>query len=258
MKTRLSCLVLLALAVAPAFAQTPVDETRPASVTATVSIETISGTVRVFGWDRPEVKVTGTLGKGVEALEVEGSLDRITIEVRYPSHSVRDAGGADLEIRVPRGGSVEVETVSSSVDVEDVEGRLSLQNVSGTITVKGEPREVEATVVSGTIRVMLAAPLALGEFETVSGNIEMDGDVAPNGRLDFQAVSGNIRLRLPASVSAEIDASSFSGGISNDFGAEVKKTSEYLPSKEMSFTAGRGGARIELETLSGKIEISKK
>ena len=59
-KTGLILLAALA-AAAPLWADEPVDERRPLSSTGAVEIEMISGTIKVIGWDRSEVEITGRL-----------------------------------------------------------------------------------------------------------------------------------------------------------------------------------------------------
>ena len=58
---------LLAAAAAPAFAATPIDETRPLAADGRVSIENLKGRIVVRAWDRPEVHIGGTLALGGHA-----------------------------------------------------------------------------------------------------------------------------------------------------------------------------------------------
>jgi DUF4097 and DUF4098 domain-containing protein YvlB len=253
--------VALVAATGLALAERSVEETRPASPDGIVEIETISGTIVLIGWDRDEVRVTGTLGEGIDRVDISGDRDRISIEVEYLDHDHDRGhrrhysyGGADLEIHVPRDNQVEVETVSADIRASDHSGELELESVSGRIRIQGSPREVEAATVSGEIEVA-TDKLRSGDFQTVSGSIDVNADLASGGDFDFEAVSGDIVLRVPAGVSASFDISSFSGSIQNDFGHKPEKTSQYLPSTELSFSVGGGGARVSIETLSGRVRV---
>jgi DUF4097 and DUF4098 domain-containing protein YvlB len=251
-------LLTIAAAAGIALAQEKVDQRRPASSTAQVSISNIAGSVTVSGWSRDEVQVTGTLGRGTEGLEITGDQDRLKIEVRLPrSNEHGDVEGSDLTVHVPAKGRLSVSTVSATIDLAEFDGDASLQSVSGTVRVKTAPDSLEATNVSGTIEVSADEPLHDGEFKTVSGDIEVSGDLGSTGKFKFNTVSGSIVLRLPKSASADVTASSFSGRIENDFGAEPKRTNPHLPSTELSFTVGGGGARVSLSTLSGRIKITQ-
>src|SRR5690606_10671413 len=67
-----STLALACLAAFPALAGTPIDQTRPMDPRGRSEIENLKGRVEVRAWDRQEVKVTGTLGDGVEKFSLEG------------------------------------------------------------------------------------------------------------------------------------------------------------------------------------------
>ena len=71
----------------PALAATPIDQTRPLDPRGRVEIDNLKGRVEVRAWDRPEVKITGSLGAGVEKLSVEGDRGALHIEVKYPNRA---------------------------------------------------------------------------------------------------------------------------------------------------------------------------
>jgi predicted membrane protein len=71
-------------------------------------------------------------------------------------------------------------------------------------------------------------------------------------------MSGSIDLFLPADVAADFDVSTFSGSIRNDFGPAARRTSEYIPGKELSFTSGKGGARVVAKSFSGAVNLRKR
>ena len=69
------------------------------------------------------------------------------------------------------------------------------------------------------------------------------------------SVSGTITLKIKPPVNADFDIESFSGDIENCFGPKSRDTSKYTPGSELNFTQGSGGARVEIETLSGEISV---
>src|SRR3989449_3250670 len=99
----------------------------------------------------------------------------------------RDAGKADLEVRVPRRAAVWVKTATADIAVEGVDGTLDLNSVSGTIHVVGTPQDVTA--------------------ETMDGSVEIAGGT---GRVRVKTVSGGILLR---GASEDLGASTLSGTI---------------------------------------------
>jgi DUF4097 and DUF4098 domain-containing protein YvlB len=282
----------LAVAALPAPAQQRVDEKRPASKDGAVEIRNVAGSVRVAGWDRAEVAVTGTLGKGTERLEFSGSGNRTLVKVILP-HAAHHVDGSDLEVKVPAGSTLEVETVSADISVDKVNGSVNLESVSGGITVGGEPKEfnvktvsgevavtatsapgraksvsgsvtlqgvsgaVEASSVSGSL-VVKGGEVSKVEMETTSGSIQFDAQLAKGGRLEAKSMSGSVDLILPVGVAADFDVTTFSGEITNDFGPPARRTSEYGPGKELSFSTGGGGARVVAKSFSGSVYLKKR
>ena len=274
MKKVLLALLVAAAVALPTSAQTRVDEVRQVAADATVTVENISGSLRLTGWDRAEVHVTGTLGRGLEKVEITGSASRLDIRVVYPQ-DCHDCGGADLELKVPAGCRLEVSTVSADIDADQLKGEVRLetvsgelavtasspslrvQTVSGDLTVRGAGQRLDAETVSGTLSATVST-LVDGQLETVSGEIRIEADLAGNGRLEAQTVSGDVELRVPGSVGAEFDVRTFSGSIGNDFGQEARRTSEHGSGRELRFTNGSGAARVSIKTLSGDVRILKR
>ncbi|MFL7955448.1 hypothetical protein ACKAWT_02485 [Xanthomonas vasicola] len=93
----LSLLLLAAFCAMPAAAQTAVKQSHPLERGGRVELENIAGSIRVRGWDRDEVALTGSLGEG-QRLQVDESFNRLHFEVIYPRNS-RNRKGAELELR---------------------------------------------------------------------------------------------------------------------------------------------------------------
>ncbi len=182
--------VLLAMVTAalPALAQQRVDEKRPASKDGVVEVRNVAGSVKVTGWDREEVAVTGTLGKGTERLEFSGNGNRTLVKVVLPQSS-HHVDGSDLEIKVPAGSTLDVETVSADIAAEKVSGSLRLQSVSGEVTAGGEPKDFNVKTVSGQVTV--TATSAPGRAKSVSGAVTLRGVV---GTVEASSVSGEVSV----------------------------------------------------------------
>lgn len=286
--------MLLALAmVAVVHAERSVDQTIPADPQVEIEIEIVSGSLRISGWDRNEVHIRGEIGDDVEELYVAGRGSRISIELDVPERRFgRVEIDADLELRVPFGARLDVETVSSGIEVEGLTGRLDLSTVSGSIEVSGAPDLVDAESVSGSIRVegartaivaesvsgtvtvegvadrieassvsgsieVKASTVTRGDLESVSGTVLFEGGLAPNARLDVSSHSGSVRLYLPSDVSASFDLSTFSGNVDSEFGGTARRESRHAPGKTMDFVTGSGSAEVSVESFSGNVSIRK-
>ncbi len=290
MKRIAAIVVLLAVALAaPASAQRKVDEVRPLNPDGSVEIDNLAGSVHVVGWGNSQVEVTGVLGKNVRDIEISGDEQEIEIYVDVPEHA--DDLESELTIRVPINAMVDVETVSATVQVEGVTGPVDVESVSGSVKIADRPRELSVETVSGEIAVAFASAstdlasvsgsitvddaagqldaetvsgdidvkqglLDSASFETVSGSITFLADISGRGELDIESMSGAVTLAVSPGISAEFDISTFSGEINNAIGPEARRTNQYTPEKELSFTTGGGGAQISLETFSGAVTIT--
>ena len=282
-----SILALACIAAFPAFAATPIDQSRPLDPRGRVEIDNLKGRVEVRAWDRPEVKITGSLGAGVEKFSVEGDERSLRIEVKYPNRA-RNTEPTMLIVQVPLQAELEVGTVSADIDVHGVAPReLSLESVSGDISANGAPRRASVESVSGDLALTfnsgdveasaVSGDLTLGgrltgevSVETVSGNMRVDskgerlrrlsvetvsGDadlkvaLQPDGEISMESVSGDLTLTVPRDLSAQVTGESFSGDLSAP-GAKIERE-EYGPGSSFHTRYGAGKGDVRIETFSG-------
>ncbi len=279
-----------ALLATPLVAQERVDERRAAARDGRVEIENPAGSVTVIGWDKAEVAVTGTLGQGAEGLSLSGGGRTTRIEVESAHNPFGTL--SDLEIRVPNGSRVEVQSFAAEIKVSEVKGGVHASTVKGDISVTGAAKEVELETVSGSLEISgsptrvraqsvngrvaihgasgdIEASTVNGELlfdggscescqlETVNGNLRFEGSLGPRANLEVQTVSGTVELRLPADVSAEFSVATWSGEVENELGPAPRKANRYTPGKELRFSTGAGGARVTVETMSGTVRLKK-
>jgi DUF4097 and DUF4098 domain-containing protein YvlB len=257
---------LVALA-GTATAQQSVNETRAAAASATVSVENTSGSVRVIGWNRNEVQVTGTLGRGVERLDFGGDPNHLRIRVVLPQQG-RNIGSSNIEVRIPQNGSPRVSTVSADVAVTGVRGAVEVQTVSGGIdlqgerlpsarvrTVSGDTRlrgsagAVESESVSGTLTLEMSS--ASTRARTASGNIVVRN---ASGSFEGQTVSGDARIE--GGRFNRMSISSVSGDLR--FRGDLERGGTYQVNSHSGDVEFRLPARIgvdfDVTTFSGSID----
>lgn len=283
---------LLCLVALPALADRKIDETRPATQDCTFELENCAGEVIVTGWDRNEVKVTGMLGRGTEDYEFEGDEDDLMFRVILPEWK-RNVKETFLDVHVPKGCRLRIETVSAQVEISEVTGVVYVRTVSGEILLEGQPTLVDASSVSGDIT--MEAPCeemgletvsgdiriaeARGEcsaesvsgdihiddgtvtrldIETVSGSFVFEGALTKNARVEIEVHSGDIELLFDGEPDAEFDIETFSGHIRNEFGPDGERTNRYGPGKRLDFTIGDGSAEVRINTFSGTVRLEKR
>lgn len=284
---------ILAAIAAPAAAEQQITKRASVAPDATVDVSNIAGSVKVSAWDKNEVELVAELEGDKDVLKFEANTRMVRIEVDPPDDRFgRDQKDARLTLRVPQGARLNVDTVSADIAVTGVRGEQELgsvsgavgtqaydapvkaasvsgevtvtgnggkaavtaDNVSGTTTVTGVRGSVEGEVVSGEFHVTVAAADRV-ELSSVSGEITVNAELTSTARVELESVSGALSLTLKPPVHANFDIETFSGDIDNCFGPKAGDTGKYTPGSELSFTQGSGGARIEMQTLSGEIRI---
>lgn len=201
--------VALLAAVWPAAAQRPIDQTVATAATGVVAVTNTAGSVRVSGWDREEIRVTGTLGEGAERLAISGDGGRTEIRVVLPRDGRRrNVHGSDLEIRLPRGKALAVNTTSADIAVSGVNGALTLRSTSGEVEVAGSPGEVTAGSTSGDI-VFRGGTTARVRASTTSGDVRVAGTVREH--VNAESVSGDVEV---TATTPEVRATAISGDVS--------------------------------------------
>ena len=232
---RPALLVSLWLLSAAGMAATPIDQTRSLDPTGRIDIENLKGRIQVRAWDRAEVKISGTLGEGVERLIVEGDGQKLTVKAQYPKNNGWNGaktGPTDLLLTVPVRAELEIDSVSADVDVSGVApAKLSIDSVSGEIAIVGAaPRQIDVETVSGNVRMTVNSNDV--EVQSVSGNLVLRGRMG--GEIKTETVSGDIDVRVNGERVHEFAASTVSGD------ADIR-------------TALARAGEIQLESVSGNL-----
>ncbi|HEX7235387.1 MAG TPA: DUF4097 family beta strand repeat-containing protein, partial [Gammaproteobacteria bacterium] len=154
----------------------------------------------------------------------------------------------DIEVRVPRGATLEIATVSDGdVTVEDVNGEFDLSNVNGAV------RLVRA---GGS-----------GSIHTVNGDVDASFARSPSEPTSFKTVNGELDVTFPANLSAELAFHTMQGDVFTDFDVASLSTppdvqrnrGRYVmnTNRNSAFRVGAGGERHSFNTLNGDIYVRK-
>jgi DUF4097 and DUF4098 domain-containing protein YvlB len=266
------------------------DTTVAFDARGSVSVACPGGTVIVTASDRNEIRVRARTENG--AIRFTSSSSRATLEpasgrgcsdghfeITVPagvklvastwsgSVSVRGVHGdveahsqsGDVQVR-DAGDRLDVESLSGDVTITTVRGEATVHTVSGSVTLSGARGNVDVESVSGDIdlRDVVAKQV---RSHTTSGDVSFLGQILDAGRYEFNTHSGEITLSLPADIGAELSVATFSGGIDSDFPITLKAGEHGIgasQAKRLSFTVGRGTARIIAETFSGDINLKRR
>lgn len=253
----LTAALLACLAAPAAWAATPIHQTRPLDPRGKIEIENLKGRIQVRVWDKPEVRISGSLGAGVEKLVVEGDRDDLLVRVQYP----KSTGGwnspksepTDLRLDVPRFAELEIGSVSADVDVVGTAARtLEIDSVSGDVVVAGAPRQASVESVSGDLRVTVNS--ADVRVESVSGDIDLRGKL--DGEAHAESVSGDIGIDSNGRALRRIGTATVSGDanvhVALANGGSLK--SESVSGEINLFLPKSLSARVTGESFSGDLE----
>jgi DUF4097 and DUF4098 domain-containing protein YvlB len=249
------------LLAAPAHAQRQVSERHAAASTGTVEIEIGSGSVRVTGWSRNEVQVTGTLQRADDRLELDGA--GRSVEVHVASRRGGRGGPASLEIRVPAGSTLAVTAGSAPITVTGVTGNVEAESASGPVTVNGNLRRIEVMAQSGPVVIegqaetldvtAMSGPVRVtanvrqrATIEALSGPVDLLGSV---GEAEVHAVSGRVRV---ANATGQVEIEAVSGSVILN-GTRLRGSVESVSGNLV--VEGSVGGTLSLESHGGNVEM---
>ena len=219
----------------------------------TIEIKGVNGDItasRATGKD-VEVEATKRAKKSdpdevtIEVIEHEGG---VTICAKYPTSDDRENECAPGD-----GGHMNVRDNDVQVNFEvrvPAGVRLVARTVNGEIEADGMGGPVEARTVNGGVSI---STTGYADATTVNGSItaSMGSAKWPDG-LSFTTVNGTIRLTLPPGINADVDAQTVNGSIDTDFPVTVQGK---FSKRRLRGTIGKGGQRLDLETVNGGITL---
>ena len=222
---------------------------------AVVTLCVASGTLKVRGWEKSEIRV-----RSIDAIQIEfrridrtkdtskpaTRVDVMLIEKGSVPNPRRDCQAlADVEMEVPSGAVVQVQTrdgdifiagvagayagsqngdiaiervaklveagsVGGSISLRDSSGRVNLNSAGGGVevfNVRGVTDEdtFEVGTVSGDIQLDRVSTPRINA-KTVSGTLMMSGPLVKSGNYGFTSMTGNMVLAMPPDASFQLNA----------------------------------------------------
>lgn len=229
----------------PLAAQRQVTRGWPLDPDGAVKIHNYVGRVRIVGWDRDSVAVTGTVPA---RLALFGGGDRSGVKLAVDGEQRGAADSAVLEVRVPAGADVWVRGAATDIEVHGLIGTVDVGTVGGRVLVAGSPRNLTAETMEGALTIhgspetlraktaggplewegraseahlvsvsgrihVTGGPFERARIESITGAVRVQGSLRTDGRLTIETHSGQVDLHLPrnAPVRLDVDAASVSG-----------------------------------------------
>lgn len=222
---RLLMIVLAVALVVPALgAQRAVDQRWALDSDGAVKIYNYVGRVRVVGWDRDSVVVTGSVAPGVR---IFGGGSRAAVKLGAEGGQRGAADSAVLLVRVPVGANVWVRGAATDIEIEGLVGSVDVGTVSGRLTLRGSPRSAIVETMNGALLVR-GAPTVL-RAKTATGSLTFDGAAAeavlgtvsgrvevragPLGRVRIESVAGDVDLEAALQTDGDVTIETHSGNV---------------------------------------------
>ncbi|HEX6051699.1 MAG TPA: DUF4097 family beta strand repeat-containing protein [Gemmatimonadaceae bacterium] len=270
-------------------AQSRVDTTFAFNRDGVVDLTQTAGDIIVTASEQGEARVRAYTERGrvrwdfsasrisIDVEPVRGRVGDSRIELSVPAgvRVVARSRSGDVSVRGTR-GAVDARSTSGDVIVSDATDRVILESVSGDVRASQLAGEVRAESVSGTIEARdvtgnVHAETTSGDVsltgvasssvyvETVSGEIEYEGNIDASGRYDFRTHSGDVRLEIPESSRAAFSVQTYSGALDTAFPLTLQPGQRTTGRpRRFEFTLGGGGARVTAESFSGDIVLTRR
>src|SRR3954466_1012824 len=229
-----------------------------------VSIRMRDGDVRIRAVEGDTLRVRDGSGRdlgGVFDIELgEGSaslLDR---------HGRRDGGAPDLDVEMPAGATLVIETVSAEIKANGLLGDQRYQTTSGDITLTGVrgglvleavsgdldvratgDAQVTARTVSGDVE-LRAATLRSLDLTTTSGDVAVAGRLAGPGPFAIETVSGDARLAPAGDV--RIEMATMSGDLHSELEGHIEGARGHR-----TLSIGATGPLVTFRSMSGDLNV---
>ncbi len=277
--TSLSLLIIMLLCIPPVlFARDGLERAFTLDRDGKVYLEGRTGHVEVSSWSKNEVRIVAPKNASIDVNHTKDNIriifnrpsqceifipDRAHLRIETTSGNVKagEIGGfvdirsasGDIDIAAAQSG-VKCKSISGDIHIGKMTGSADLKTTSGKITAESIKGSITAGTVSGKIEIGSFSRTEEIEIESISGKIELRGELSPGGIYKINSNSGNIEMGLPSASNYELRVETFSGSIHCDF--ELKLSGK-IDRKKLQGMVGKGGATLGISSFSGNIRIKK-
>lgn len=235
--------------------ETPVSEMTEQSFTVTgtpsLDLQDTAGNIEVVqgGADTINLEVTKS-ARATTSDEARSDLNNIHVDVSQVGNTLKvattfdESNGfgrqprVDLRLTVPPTTNVSIQATTGEVTLTDITGLFNVNVVAGNLQTDG------VTLADGS------------QLHVTTGNLEMNGAVAPGGSLDVSVDTGQASLALPASTSAHLDARVNVGSVDiSDWPVSASKNN--VGASAVGDLGANPQGTITVRVQTGSIDISQ-
>jgi DUF4097 and DUF4098 domain-containing protein YvlB len=171
-----------------------------------------------------------------------------------------DGSGAELELRTTHGdvdvrggiGIIEIIATNGDITLEEANGRIVIQTMNGDIEVFDSEGTVSIQTTNGEIALSRTNATSI-DVTTMNGDVDYDGLIDPSGTYSFSTHNGDVTIVLDSDANADITVSTVQGSFESDCPVRMSRTRS--GGRQFDFEIGSGGARVEMESFGGSINV---
>ncbi len=224
----------------------------PVKGTPRVTVDAKGCSVRVRGWDRPEVKyvlteISRSTGRVRPTVEENATESSVELKVRNNERASRDiffngdSESVRLEIFVPKNSNMKIVS-NGEIRIDGVSGDVELVGVDESIDIRDGNGKLKVSAIDGQVRVIGYS----GEIEstTSGGDVFLEGTF---NKIEGRSTEGSFVLTVPEGQNADVRSNVGSILLDGFHGAEAVK--------EGHWRLGRGGASFNFTVEEGEVRI---
>jgi hypothetical protein len=220
-----------------------------------------AGGIRVQSWDQSDYEVeVCKAAAGKDREEAQKLLDEVRVERR--GGRITDEGPDPqnrwvvyLILRVPKGASVDVETVNGEIEVNEVEGTIVARSKNGPIAIEECAGDVEARTLNGPV----AASGGRGKHHLSTQNgpvaVALRGTAWDGAGLSAETSNGPVALSLAPdyATGVRVEASGNSPWVCQGLACSAARRARGEGRRSLTF--GDTEPIIRLKTVNGPVAI---
>jgi DUF4097 and DUF4098 domain-containing protein YvlB len=142
--------------------------------------------------------------------------------------------------------------VDFTVVIPEKLSRAIFTSVNGELSCSGKFQDLNLKTVNGLIK--FTGDFASTHLSTVNGAVEFSQEALLNGDLGVETVNGAIDIELNRKSAFTVEGRAVNGGIDCEFPVQVQR---HFIGSSLKGQVNGGGHKLTLETVNGRIKISK-
>ena len=224
-------------------------------------VETSDANILVTTWDQKTIEATIVssnykFGPGGLQVEEHQAGDTVEIRVRFPHNSLtfNISHRVDINIRMPRKGSVNLHTGDGKIELADFSGDMDLSSGDGSEEIHNADGRLHATTGDGHI----AADGRFDSLDLKSGDGHLDVRAAAGSTLAdawlLRTGDGNVSLQVPENLPANVYLHTGDGHIELNLPIT---TEGRIRENDVRGKLNGGGNSMTIHTGDGSISLRK-